>query len=88
VQEFVVAGERDGRVGRAIPHEQVQLGRTGSDREVGTTTMARRLDAVGTDRQVSAWPTTEGLGMTDRTRELLQTMAQRRSPLAAPSEAR
>ena len=33
--------------------------------------------------EISAWPTTEGLGMTDRTKELLEVMTQRRSTLDA-----
>lgn len=31
--------------------------------------------------EVSAWPTTDGLGMTDRTEAILQTLTQRRSVL-------
>lgn len=37
--------------------------------------------------EIGAWPTTEGLGMTDRTREILETITQRRSVLEAPREA-
>jgi DNA-binding PadR family transcriptional regulator len=37
--------------------------------------------------EIGAWPKTEGLGMTDRTKELLDAMTQRRSTLDATSEA-
>ena len=37
--------------------------------------------------ELEAWPTTEDLGMTDRTREILETITQRRSVLDASSEA-
>ena len=37
--------------------------------------------------ELEAWPTTEDLGMTDRTREILETITQRRSVLDALSEA-
>ena len=36
--------------------------------------------------EIDAWPTTVGLGMTERTRELLEAMTQRRSALDASSE--
>jgi DNA-binding PadR family transcriptional regulator len=36
--------------------------------------------------EIAAWPTTEKLGMTDRTRELLEAMTQRRSLLDPSSE--
>ena len=36
--------------------------------------------------EIAAWPTTENLGMTDRTRELLEAMTQRRSLLDPSSE--
>lgn len=35
--------------------------------------------------EIAAWPTTEGLGMTDRTSEILETITRRRSVLS-PSE--
>ena len=38
--------------------------------------------------EIGAWPTTEGLGMTDRTREILEAIVQRRSVLDAASEPR
>ncbi len=38
--------------------------------------------------ELTAWPTTKGLGMTDRTKEILETMAQRRSVLDPGSESR
>ena len=38
--------------------------------------------------EIGAWPTTEGLGMTARTRELLDAIAERRSILDAASESR
>lgn len=34
--------------------------------------------------EIDAWPTTQGLGMNDRTRELLELMTQRRSVLGSP----
>ena len=37
--------------------------------------------------EIDAWPTTEGLGMTERTKELLETITQHRSVLEAPSGA-
>ena len=37
--------------------------------------------------ELEGWPTTEGLGMTERTREILETITQRRSVLDASSEA-
>jgi hypothetical protein len=37
--------------------------------------------------EIGAWPTTEGLGMTDRTKELLEAMTQRRSVLDTSTEA-
>lgn len=37
--------------------------------------------------EVAAWPTTEGLGMTDRTKQLLETITQHRSVLDAASGA-
>jgi hypothetical protein len=37
--------------------------------------------------EIAAWPTTEGLGMTDRTEELLETIIHGRSVLEASSEA-
>ena len=36
--------------------------------------------------ELEAWPATEGLGMTDRTREILEAITQRRSVLNARSE--
>ena len=38
--------------------------------------------------ELATWPTTEGLGMTDRTKELLEAITQRRSVLDAASESR
>ena len=38
--------------------------------------------------ELAAWPTTEGLGMTDRTNELLEAITQRRSMLDAASKSR
>ena len=38
--------------------------------------------------ELATWPTTEGLGMTDRTEELLEAITQRRSVLDAASESR
>jgi len=37
--------------------------------------------------EIGAWPATEDLGMTDRTRELLEALTQRRSTLDTSSEA-
>lgn len=38
--------------------------------------------------EIAAWPTTEGLGMTDRTEELLEAITQRRSVLDPSPETR
>lgn len=37
--------------------------------------------------EVGTWPTTEGLGMTDRTRQILEDMTRGRSDLTAPADA-
>ena len=37
--------------------------------------------------EIGAWPSTAGLGMTDRTREILETISERRSVLDASSQA-